>query len=229
MLARVNTALGTRGRAAGFSLVELMVALTLGLLVNLAGLMLVSAHVRENRAMVHESRLVQDLRSAADLVTRGARRAGYWGDAAAGVAQGAWAPRVNPYASITSAPEHVGYAFSRDAMENHAVDANELHGFRLHKGVIEMKLGGGGWQAVTDSGTLLVTAFEVVPSVQERALDSLCTTACSPGDPHCPPRHQVRSVAVHISARSAADPSVMRGITSEVRLRNDAVVGVCPT
>jgi len=229
MLARVSHPVGARRTAAGFSLVELMVALTLGLFVILAGLMLVSAHVRENRALVHESRLVQDLRSAADLVTRSARRAGYWGDAAAGVAQGTSAPRANPYVSLTDAPEHVDYAFSRDATENHVVDTNELHGFRLQKGVIEMKLGGGGWQAVTDRGTLLVTAFEVVPSVQERALGSLCITACSPGDPHCPPRHHVRSLAVHISAQSAADPSVMRSITSEVRLRNDAVVGVCPT
>ncbi len=226
MLARMTRS--TRpAHGRGFSLVELMVALTLGLLVVVAGLALVSAHVRENRVLVHESRLVQDLRSAADLVSRGARRAGYWADAAAGVAHGASAPRANPYAAITATPGAIAYAFSRDAVENHVLDANEAHGFRLQRGAIEMRLGGGSWQALTDTGTLVVTAFDIVPTVQERPLHGLCTAPCAAGATDCPPRHQVRSLSVHITARSAADAGVQRSIASAVRLRNDAVIGAC--
>lgn len=224
MLARMNRR-GTGSR--GFALVELMVALTVGLLVVAAGLTLVSIHVRANRSLVQESRLVQDLRSAADMVTRGVRRAGYWADATAGVAHGASAPMANPYATLTAAPTALGYAFSRDTVENHTLDANEAYGFRLNKGVIEMRLGGK-WQALTDAGTLVVTTFDIVPTVQERALGGLCLGACAAGSTACPPRHQVRSLAVRISARSAADASVLRSIASHVRLRNDAIVGACP-
>lgn len=226
MLARM-TCRDTRARSRGFALVELMVALTVGLLVVVAGLTLVSIHVRANRSLVHESRLVQDLRSAADMVTRGARRAGYWADAAAGVAHGASAPAANPYVAVTTAPATLGYAFSRDAVENHTLDPNEAYGFRLNKGVIEMRLGGK-WQALTDAGTLVVTAFDILPTVQERALGGLCLSACAAGSTTCPPRHQVRSLAVRISARSVADAKVLRSIASHVRLRNDAIVGACP-
>jgi hypothetical protein len=38
----------------------------------------------------------------------------------------------------------------------------------------------------------------------------------------------VRSLAIHISARSAVDARVERSIASEVRLRNDDIVGACP-
>lgn len=218
----------SRARSHGFSLVELMVAMTLGLLVVAAGLALVAMHVRENRALVHESRLVQDLRSAADLVARGTRRAGYWADAASGVARGASAPQANPYAAMTAASGVVNYAFSRDTTENGTLDANEAFGFRLRQGVIEMLLGGGSWQALTDAGTLVVTHFDVVPTVQERPLPGLCAAACDAADPQCPPRHRVRSLAIRISARSAVDARVERSIASEVRLRNDDVVGACP-
>ncbi len=225
MLARMNRR-HAHAVSRGFALVELMVALTVGLLVVAAGLALVSIHVRDNRSLVHESRLVQDLRSAADMVTRGARRAGYWAEAAAGVAHGASAPMANPYAAVAAAPAALAYAFSRDAVENHTLDANEAYGFRLNKGVIEMRLGGS-WQALTDAGTLTVTAFDILPTVQERPLEGLCLHACAAGDAACPPRHQVRSLAVHISARSAVDATVLRSISTHVRLRNDAVVGTC--
>jgi hypothetical protein len=38
----------------------------------------------------------------------------------------------------------------------------------------------------------------------------------------------VRSLAVSILARSSADANVQRSLHSSVRLRNDAIVGVCP-
>ena len=66
----------------GLSLVELLVGLALGLLVVAGGAALLARqHLREHRALLLEARLMQDLRTAADLVARDLRRAGYWGDA----------------------------------------------------------------------------------------------------------------------------------------------------
>ena len=67
----------------GLSLVELLVGLALGLFVVAAATTLLAAQSREQRLLVTENRLMQDLRTASDIITRDVRRAGYWGAAAA--------------------------------------------------------------------------------------------------------------------------------------------------
>ena len=63
----------------GLTLVELLVGLALALLVAAGGAALLTSQLREHRALVLESRLMQDLRTAADLIARDLRRAGHWG------------------------------------------------------------------------------------------------------------------------------------------------------
>ena len=67
------------------SLVELLIGITLGLFITGAGITAFVVHLRESRSLIAQSRLMQDLRATTDLITRDLRRAGYWGDAAAGV------------------------------------------------------------------------------------------------------------------------------------------------
>jgi prepilin peptidase dependent protein B len=136
----------------------------------------------------------------------------------------------NPYVAVTpsaATSDTVSFRFSRDSTENNAIDTNEQFGFRLHKGVVEMQLGSG-WQAMTDAGTMTVLSFDVTPVVQEIALQGLCEKPCPSGGTECMPRQQVRSLAVAITGRSTADSAVVRSVRSNVRLRNDAVVGLCP-
>jgi type IV pilus assembly protein PilW len=121
----------------------------------------------------------------------------------------------------------VSFRYSRDATENHTVDINEQFGFRLRAGVIEIQLGAGNWQALTDAGTLTVTEFSVAPSVQDLNLARFCVTPCPPGSIACPPHQQIRSFALLIGGRLVADASVMRSVRSSVRLRNDVVTGAC--
>ncbi len=216
----------------GLSIVELLVGLALGMFIVAAGIALVAGNLREHRALLLESRLMQDLRTATDLVLRDLRRAGYWGDASAGVwYRGSVGVIANPYTAVSpaaAASDAVAFRFSRDGVENHSVDANEQFGFRLRSGVIEMLLGSGNWQALTDSATLTVTAFTVTPTVQEIALAGFCAKACPPGGAVCPPRQQVRDLAVTVTGRSATDAVVLRTVRGNVRMRNDVVVGSCP-
>jgi prepilin peptidase dependent protein B len=60
----------------GLSIVELMVGLALGLLVVAAALLALTHHLRENRSLLMEARLMQDLRTTSDLIARDLRRAG---------------------------------------------------------------------------------------------------------------------------------------------------------
>ena len=215
----------------GLTLVELLVGLALGLLIVASGATLLINHLREHRALLLEARLMQDLRTAADLVARDLRRAGHWGDAAAGVWSPAQPARANPYAALApaaAASDAASFGYSRDATENHLLDSNEQFGFRLRNKAIELQLGSGNWQALTDPSLLTITAFDITPTLVEIDLDSLCSQPCPGGSPSCPPRQQVRSLAVQIGGRALADASITRSVQALVRVRYDALVGACP-
>ena len=218
-------------RSGGFTLVELLVGMAVGLLVVAGGSSVVLDNVRENRALALETRLTQDLRNATDIVSRDLRRAGYWASAASGVRSGDGAVvSANPYAAVSpeaAASDGARFRFSRDAIENDIVDGNEQFGFRLHAGAIELQLGDGNWQALTDATLLTVTAFTVEPHVEEASLAGACIDPCPAGSATCPPRQQVKRFAVGVTGRSIADPRVRRSVQSSVRLRNVAAVGSC--
>jgi prepilin peptidase dependent protein B len=216
----------------GLSLVELMISLVLGLFVVGSASTLLLGQLRENRAALVESRLMQDLRASVDLLTRDLRRAGYWGSAGAALwYPGTSAQLTNPYSAVapaTAASDAVSFRFSRDSAENSQVDSNEQFGFRLRKGVVEMLLGAGGWQAMTDANTMVVELFSVTPVLREIALQGSCDKPCPSGGDECMPKQQQRSLAIEITVHAVTDPQVVRSLRSEVRLRNDVIVGHCP-
>ena len=222
-----------RNAQRGLSIVELMVGVVIALFIAAAGAALLASHLRENRALLLEARLMQDLRTAADVVSRDLRRAGHWGAAIDGVwADGASSVTANPYAALApmaAASDAASFRYSRDAIEYHLVDPNEQFGFRLRNGAIELQLGAGNWQALTDAGTLMITQFTVTPTVQNVSLEAFCAVPCPPASVACSPQQQVRSLALAITGRLVADASVKRSLHSSVRLRNDVVVGACAT
>jgi type IV pilus assembly protein PilW len=213
-----------RHASAGLSVVELLAGLAVGLVVVAAATVLLASGAHEARRTVLDTRLMQDLRAATDHVARGLRRAGHWGEAGASVGAGAAA---NPYAEFTAGNGAASFRFSRDVTENGVVDGNEQFGFRLRAGVVEMQLGSAGWQAMTDAGSLTVTALRIVPQVTETSLEASCANPCPAGSTTCPPRHQSRSVAIEITGRAPTAAAVTRHLATEVRLRNDLVVGTC--
>ena len=221
----------------GFSIVELLVAMAIGLFLSAVGTTLLVSQLHESRSLLIEARLMQDLRTAADLISRDLRRAGYWGAAATGVwtrdeTPGSVPVASNPYVALSpgtsTSTDAVSFRYSRDARENNAVDTNEQFGFRLRRNVIEMQLGSGNWQALTDATTLSISTFSVTPTVQEIPLTNLCALACPAGSSsRCPPRQLVRSLAVLITGRSTTNASVVRSVRVAVRVRNDALSGSC--
>ena len=220
----------------GLSLVELLVGVAIALFIAATGATLLAGNLRENRNLLLEARLMQDLRTATDVISRDLRRAGYWGAASDGVwtaAAAASGVAANPYVALSpgaAASDAVSFRYSRDAVENNLVDSNEQFGFRLRNRVIEMLLGAGNWQALTDANTLSISEFVVIPTVQEVPLTNLCALACTTGSTsssRCPPLQQVRSLAVLITGRSTTNTSVVRSVRIAVRVRNDALSGSC--
>lgn len=212
----------------GLSMVELMVGVAIGLFVVAGATMLVSNQLGDNRRLLLETQIQQDLRAAADIIVRDIRRAGYWGAAETGVWHaGAVAVSTNPYVALTPASgvaSAVQFAYSRGAVENGAVDVADEAGFRLVNGTIQMRVGGN-WQPLTDDKTLRITNFTITMAVRQLPLS--CFKDCG-GAANCPPTQSLREVAVLIDGRAANDASVRRSVRSNVRLRNDQITGACP-
>lgn len=233
-------------RQHGLSLVEILVAIVLGLLLVSAVATLLVSHIVEHRRMLAEVRLMQDLRAAADLVTRDLRRAGYWGRAEQAVADDTQPPPPpNPYAGVwpdaqAGATTALGYSYSRDDTEDGLASSNERFGFRLNARthVLEMRLGGAAitpdagdsWQPLTDPNAIQITQFAVTNTQHSVSLLEHCPTpVCASGSTTCPPRLQVSVLAVEIGATDPRDRSLTRVLRTQVHTRNDLVSGACPS
>jgi prepilin peptidase dependent protein B len=229
----------------GWSLVELMLAIALGLLLLSGVLQLAAVHVDEQRRLLLESRLTQDLRAAIELVSRDVRRAGYWAD----VSGGTWdstrpsAPLArNPYRGVAlngpAAAPWLGYSYSRDLTEDQVNSNQEKFGLRLNttSQVIEGRMSGNtlapeerdSWQALTDPALARVTRLSIRVEEQRQSLLALCPRTTCNGQAGCPPERVQRKVRVELDAQDARDSRVQRQLATEARLRNDEVTGACP-
>jgi type IV pilus assembly protein PilW len=217
-------------RCRGFSLVELMVGMAIGLVVVLGAMSMVVQIQTGSWNLQVETRLNQDLRAAADVIARDLRRGGYWGDAIRGTQTvgGTSTTPQNPYAAVSgSTSAGLAYGFSRDAVENNVLDAGEQFGFRLSSGMLQMQTSNGVWQDLTDSKNLTITAFNITPSDTALPLGHLCAKGCAPGTPNCPTT-RVRSYLIGLTGQSVRDSSVVRNMNISVRVRNDQLQGQCP-
>jgi type IV pilus assembly protein PilW len=229
-------ACATPGRTRGLSIVELLIGIALGLFVLAGATVVVTGQLSDNRRLLLETQIQQDLRAAADMIVRDVRRGGYWGSAGATVwaAAGA-ASAANPYrplwVSDGGGRSELMYSYSSATQavpENGIEDDAERFGFALDEGTgtIQMRLGGGGWQALTDSDVVRVTRFDI--QVNEQVIPVPCAKACTGGGVACWPQQTVRDVAIQIAGRAVHDANVQRSIRSDVRLRNDGLTGACP-
>lgn len=223
----------SRRNQRGLSLVELMVGIVVGMFVVAAASMLVASQLADNRRMLVEVQVQQDLRAAADIITRELRRAGSWGDvndAQLGISLKGINPSFNPLLAVTPAPgasaPSVSYKSSRAGS-----GSTGPYGFRLNGGVIQSKLDEtSGWQALTDEATMTVTRFEV-GGYAEPPVRVACSKSCVVGPPPlaadaqaCWPTVSIRRFVVEITGRAVSDPRVVRSVRSAVRLRNDELL-----
>ena len=224
------TAAPPRQPARGLSLVEMLVGVTIGLFIIGGALTLFARNVVGSRLMLAETRLNQDLRAAADLITRDLRRAGFWGNAIQGtIAVGATGvTTANPYSAVVSYAGEIDYNFSIDNAENNVLDSGEKFGVRLNDGALQLQTADGIWTDITDKQLMTVTTFSITPTVTTLGLGQFCAKTCGVGSPGCPTM-TVRSFVVTVTGQSARDSSLKRSLRSSVRVRNDALGGVCPT
>jgi len=213
----MNARAGLR-RQRGLSLVEMMVGITVGLFIVAAASMMVAMQLGENRRLLLETQVQQDLRATADIMTRELRRSGHW----LGAQQSVWYPgssaavRKNPVTDLdTATAGEIGYSYDRDP------DTAGPYGFKIESGRIKTLLGGA-WQELTDRNVLNITAVTITEQDGAPALLP-CPRECAGGGTACWPTLTVRELLVTITGRAESDASVQRTVSSRVRLRNDLV------
>ncbi len=224
----------SRSRQRGLSLVELMVGITVGLFIVAGTVMLATSQLSENRRVLLETQVQQDLRATADIIARDLRRARRQGDVDAlrNVAQ--WTqpapPAQNLFAAIdiNAAEDDVRYRYLQPTGVTQS-------GFQFDAAAGRIRtLVGNAWQDLTDPNALEITDFRVQQfDGPVAALRLPCPRLCADGTENCWPTLQVRELLVTIVGRARSDPSVQHALSTRVRLRNDVLffnggAGVCP-
>lgn len=219
----MNRSPAQRGQR-GLSLVEMMVGVAVGLVVVAGAALMVSSQIGENRRLLVETQLQQDMRASMDLITRELRRIGAQREASA---LDSLAPvdggsgRDNPMARMTSTTSGVAMAHPLYFTYQPTVTPNPYFGyeFQAASGVVKSYVWPR-WQDLTDANVMEVTAMSVTPK-HSSTLRLTCANACSDGSTDCWPEIVVRDIDVVLTARARSDANVVRTLRSTVRVRND--------
>ena len=228
----------------GITLVEVLVGLAVGLFVVAGGLAMLANFTGENRRLLLETRLMQDLRAASDIITRDIRRAGYWSTASTGVwvAGGPDVPPQNAYRGIISAacdaatlPAAIATPANGTALNelcyyiessaDNTVSVAERYGFKLASGVLYATIAGAAAQPLTDPNTIVISNFVVTATPQIIDATGFCTKTCTV---NCP-QVVIREFEVLLKGNVPGDAVTFRTLRSNVRVRNDSYQGSCPT
>ena len=208
----------------GLTLVELMVGIAVGLFVVAGASFLAATQLADNRRLLLETQLQQDLRATADIITRELRRAGAEDPGSAPALVNipgltSW-PTRRTLITLPAGTSEIGFAYQRPSA------GAGPWGFKLENGIVRTRQADGGWQDLTDGNVATVTTFSIAPIDVGPAVVLPCPRSCSadPLDDTCWPRLSVRAYEITIEATAVSDPEVVRTIRSRVRLRNDAVV-----
>lgn len=211
----------------GLSLIELMIGIAVGLFIVAAATVMATGQLSENRRLLLESQLQQDLRATSDIITRELRRSGAIINAQNLVATASVPAQANAIsatipASGVHSPAEITFRYERNLVELGP------WGFKLDSGTIKTQLvnsitgASAGWQDLTDGSVMEVTQFSVTIN-REPPIEVPCPKICPSGDTTCWPQMYVRDFVVNITARLRSAPEVTRSVRSTVRARNEMV------
>lgn len=223
----------------GFSLLDLMLGITLALIILASAGALYVAHVRSSSTTLKTLRLNADLQAMMDVMTAELRRAGYWHAAAAS------APLANPFSSgmdnlDAATPACVRYSYDRDS--DGQISTDERLGFKLQtvagvkslrmktSGPASMLCSSGNWESLSDGAVMAVdtlvidaSASKCVNVTRAQRTDSGGCTALLASAQSGDRLVEVRLLKVSLGAYLLADPSIRQQLESSVQLRNSRV------
>lgn len=192
-------------RQQGFSLVELMVSLVIGMIVISGATGVFIGTFGANATQMKTARLNSELRTVMTIITRDLKRAGFHNWSPTELADGDFT--VSPQAApvITSNSMQVAYDENADG----TAGTTESYGFQFSNGTIQARIGSGGWTDLVDGSVIEITAFSIT---------NISPTAIAPAGATSSVTVPVYSI--QITGRLVSDPTVVRTLRETVRVRN---------
>ncbi|BBL69501.1 PilW family protein [Methylogaea oryzae] len=222
----------TSKRHGGFTLVELLVGMVIGMTVLAAITQIMVSSNSTNLDTLRMVRFNQEMRSVMNLMTSDIRRAGFNAYAVSQVGQGT--TMANPFGGLsvddvaisTASPGPLsggciryGYDDSSNAATNAdgVLNGNEQYGFKLNGGAVQRHTtatacADAGWQALTDTSNLTVTALTF--TLQDNLV-------CQGTAPNAFNGIHDQTVTITFTATSPLVTGLARTLTETVHVRNN--------
>jgi len=197
----------------GASLVELMIAITIGMIVMAGALVVMGSTFGANAGQMKAARLNNEIRNAMNMITRDMRRAGYINRSISQLVAGNYIPTSSLIPSITASATSGAVSVAYDENNNGAIDTTEVYGYQLSGGAIQSQIGTAGtWVNITDPNVITVTSF----AITNNSVGPFAYTGA-------PNSVTIPTYQITISAKLASDSLVTRTVQETVRLRNPIV------
>lgn len=208
----------TRKANAGFSLVELMVGLAVGLVLMSAMVALVLSVLRANAEATASARLTQEGRAIGDLIQREIKRARYAGSHLEFV--GAGATPANPFGQVNMATAGC-VKFAYDVDDDGVLDANEVKSIFLSGGGVYFAQGTT-YAGTTCSNTASPTLKLSSPDVRVNTL-SFAERVDNPSTPAVNEANKneiIVQYAIELTRKAGDDTNIGREFDQTIQLRN---------
>jgi len=213
-------------RNAGFTLVEILIALVINILLLLALTSLFSSAVNHYNKISNVNLLNQQLQAAMQVMVNDIRRAGYWGNAQNDVGTHT---NNNPFqvaatdVTVTGSCILFSYDYNSDGSIPTITSASddERYGFRLNSSILQARPRG-----ATFDCAAAASAWENVSNPTIITITGLTFTLNSTTVPSGAVSNslRIRSVDISLTGQLATDATVTKTLTQHVRLRNDKFV-----
>ncbi len=222
----------------GFSLIELMVSLVIGIVIMTGVLKVYATTVNGNAHSIMLSRVSQEIRSVLDIMKNDIQRSGYWRDATM--------DDNNPFGDIAINEEKNCLSYTYDANNNggDVENPNDEFGFRLNNGAVQMRTNANAcdnpdnttdiWQNITDPETVTITNLTFSKIVDCTNMSTEPYTPCSkdengnyiddniapsPGDSTI----NITTINIGLQAQSKQNQDIAMILEDSTMLRNEVV------
>ncbi|BAL25517.1 prepilin-type N-terminal cleavage/methylation domain-containing protein [Azoarcus sp. KH32C] len=217
----------------GFSLIELMVGITVGLFVMAAVGSFFVDYLSSNRQMIQIARLDQELRAATDILVRDLKRAGYKQDihmdilnlSQSSTSRAATMPILDSGETvITGSQLEFWYDENSDNTLNTASNTEE-HGYRVSGNALQRYAGNSGWQNVTDPSVIQISGLTITRTYHCIDIDGSTGPATCAGTPIAPSASDdgayfVTEIRLALTG-SLPSTAITRTLNERVRIRAD--------
>jgi len=221
----------------GFSLVELMISLVIGIVIMSGVLKVYATTINGNAHSLMLSRVSQEIYSVLDIMKNDIQRSGYWGNATM--------DGDNPFGDIIINEAKNCISYTYDANNDSVVDQpDDTFGFRLNNGAVQMRTNANAcnnpnnttdiWQSITDPDAVTITNLSFSKIVDCTNMSTEPYTHCNQDetgaytDDSEPPSAgdsiiNITTINIGLQGRSKQNPKITMTLAGSTMLRNEVV------